>query len=300
MTAMRALHPGEVSLSMADVRRLVDTQFPQWAGLPLTLAGAGTDNHMVRLGEELVVRLPRIPQTAAVVAKEVQWLPRLEAALPVPIPEPVERGVPDDGYPFDWAVFRWIDGDAPDPAGLVGPERFAADLAGFVAALHGVDLAGARREPPLKHYRGGRLSERAEAFAADLAACARLPVDLDVSALQRVWDDAAALEETGADHTWMHTDLKPSNLIVRDGRLAGVIDFGGLSVGDPTCEHAATWDLPERARETYADLLDLDEATRLRARAWAAAIALSGLPYYWTTYPSFVGESLRRLQNIST
>lgn len=300
MTAMRALHPGEASISMADVRRLVDTQFPQFAGLPLTPAGAGTDNHMVRLGDELVVRLPRIPQTAAIVAKEVEWLPRLAAALPVPIPEPVERGVPDDRYPFDWAVFRWIDGESLDPAGLASPERFAADLAEFVAALHGVELAGARREPPLRHYRGGRLSDRAEAFATDLAACAHLPVDLNVVALQKVWDDAAALPESDADPTWMHTDLKPSNLIVRDGRLVGVIDFGGLSVGDPTCEHAATWDLPVPVRDAYAEQLGLDEATRLRARAWAAAIALSGLPYYWTTYPEFVRESLLRLQNISS
>ncbi len=157
----------------------------------------------------------------------------------------------------------------------------------------------ARREPPLQHYRGGRLSERAEAFAADLATCARLPIDLDLRALQRVWDDAEALDQTDLGHTWMHTDLKPTNLIVHDGRVAGVIDFGGLSVGDPTCEHATAWDLPSTAREAYADLLGLDRPTRLRARAWAAAIALSGLPYYWTTYPAFVSESLRRLESIS-
>ena len=96
----------------------------------------------------------------------------------------------------------------------------------------------------------------------------------------------------------MHTDLKPSNLVVRDGTLAGVLDFGGLSIGDPTGEHAATWDLPPEARHAYADELELDGSTRLRARAWALAISLSGVPYYWTTWPSFVQECLRRLRLI--
>jgi aminoglycoside phosphotransferase (APT) family kinase protein len=109
---------------------------------------------------------------------------------------------------------------------------------------------------------------------------------------------ALELDEPRVPHTWMHTDLKPSHLLLRGGRLTWVVDFGGLSVGDPTCEHAATWDLPKQARLAYADGLELDRSTRARARAWALAIALSGVPYYWSTWPGFVQECLRRLRLI--
>lgn len=294
---MERLHPDEVDIDDDTVRLLVDDQFPEWRDLALAPAGHGTDNRMLRLGEDLVVRLPRKPSTADDVAKEQAWLPRLAPRLPLAVPEPVAQGRPGHGYPFPWSVYRWVEGAEPDPDALVDPARLGRDLAGFVRSLHGVDLMGARREGSLSWYRGGSLRDLADWTSRSLAACRDLPgLDLDLAGLEALWRAALEVEEPTLAHVWMHGDLKPSNLLVRDGVLVGVVDFGGLSVGDPTCEHAATWDLPAEAREAYADALGLDRATRLRVQGWALAIALSGVPYYWSTWPAFAQECLRRLR----
>jgi aminoglycoside phosphotransferase (APT) family kinase protein len=296
---MSPLHLDEVAVDEELVRRLVDSQFPEWSGLRLTPASGGTENRMLRLGDGLVVRLPRTPSAAAAVAKEHRWLPRLAPQLPLRVPVPCALGRPGDGYPFPWSVYQWIDGAELDPDRIEDETTLGRDLAGFVRALHAVDLMGARREGPLSSYRGGSLRSLSGWAAENLEACRDLTgLDLDLAALRSMWQQAMDLDEPQVPHTWMHTDLKPSNLLQRQGELTGVIDFGGLSVGDPTAEHAPAWDLPAGARHAYADELRLDTSTRVRARAWALGIALSGVPYYWSTWPDFVQECLRRLRSI--
>jgi aminoglycoside phosphotransferase (APT) family kinase protein len=293
------LHLDEVAIDEDLVRQLVDSQFPEWSGLRLTPASGGTDNRMLRLGDDLVVRLPRKPSAAAAVAKEHRWLPQLAPHLPLRVPEPCALGRPGDGYPFPWSVYRWIDGAELDPEHVMDEATLGRDVARFVGALHGIDLMDARREGPLSSYRGGSLRSLSGWTAENLEACRGLKdLDLDLAALGSMWQQALDVEEPKVPHTWMHTDLKPSNLLQRQGALVGVIDFGGLSVGDPTAEHAPTWDLPSAARHAYADELHLDTSTRLRARAWALGVALSGVPYYWSTWPDFVQECLRRLRRI--
>jgi aminoglycoside phosphotransferase (APT) family kinase protein len=296
---MSPLHLDEVAVDEELVRRLVDSQFPEWSGLRLTPASGGTENRMLRLGDGLVVRLPRTPSAAAAVAKEHRWLPRLAPQLPLRVPEPCVLGRPGDGYPFPWSVYQWIDGAELDPDRIEDETTLGRDLAGFVRALHAVDLMGARREGPLSSYRGGSLRSLSGWAAENLEGCRDLTgLDLDLAALGSMWQQAMDLDEPQVPHTWMHTDLKPSNLLQWQGELTGVIDFGGLSVGDPTAEHAPAWDLPAGARHAYADELRLDTSTRVRARAWALGIALSGVPYYWSTWPDFVQECLRRLRSI--
>jgi aminoglycoside phosphotransferase (APT) family kinase protein len=293
------LHLDEVAVDEDLVRRLVRSQFPELSGLALTPVSSGTDNRMLRLGDDLVVRLPRKPSAAGAVAKEHSWLPRLAPHLPLTVPEPFGMGRPGDGYPFPWSVYRWIDGAELDPEQVEDRTRLGRDLAGFVRALHGIEVKDARREGALSSYRGGSLRGLSSWVAENIEACRGLEgLDLDLAALGSMWQEAMEVDEPEVPHTWMHTDLKPSNLLQRRGRLVGVVDFGGLSVGDPTAEHAATWDLPAGARHAYADELRLDTGTRLRARAWALGIALSGVPYYWSTWPDFVEECLRRLRRI--
>ncbi len=296
---MAPLHVGEVEVDENTVRLLIETQFPEWAHLDLSAAGHGTDNRMLRLGDHLVVRLPRKPSTAEDVRKEQEWLPRLAPHLPLAVPTPVALGSPGCGYPFVWSVYRWVDGEELEPDLLDDPVRLGRDLAGFVRALHGIDLDGARREGPLLSYRGGTLRDLAQPTEDNFAACSDLPgLDLDLPGLHSIWQAVLDLDEPPASQTWMHTDLKPSNLVLRNGVLVGVVDFGGLSIGEPTGEHAATWDLPPVARTAYAAELGLDESIQLRARGWALAIALSGVPYYWSTWPGFVQQCLRRLRLI--
>ena len=158
---------------------------------------------------------------------------------------------------------------------------------------------GATRTGELSWYRGGSLRACEDWVGRSFEDCRGIAgLELDVATLQRLWRDALALPEPSAPHGWLHGDLRPANLLVCQGRLHAVIDFGGLSVGAPDAEHATVWDLPPQARQAYWDTLDLDPATWERARAWAIAVGVSGVSYYWHTYPAFVAECLARLRAI--
>ncbi|MFE3587353.1 aminoglycoside phosphotransferase family protein [Streptomyces niveus] len=295
------LHENEIPVDEPLVRTLLKAQCPNWAELPLSPAGAGTDNVMYRLGDDLLVRLPRTADTARSIRKELEWLPRLAPLLSRPVPAPVHSGTPTDGFPLIWSVYRWIDGGQTGPDTVRDWATFGADLAAAVRELHGTDLMGATRAGDLSWYRGGSLRECDQWIGRSLADCrTHLGTELDVDTLERLWRAALVLPEPSAPHVWLHGDLKPTNLLARDGKLHALIDFGCLSVGSPDAEHSTVWDLPRPARESYWDALGLDDATWHRARAWAAAVGVSGISYYWDTYPAFVAECRARLQAILT
>jgi aminoglycoside phosphotransferase (APT) family kinase protein len=295
------LHENEIPIDEAVVGSLLRAQRPDLASLALRPAGAGTENLMFRLGDDLLVRLPRTAGKAAPLLKERAWLPRLAPLLTCRIPEPVHAGTPGAGFPAPWSIYRWIDGTETRPDTVRDWAAFGTDLARFVRELHGIDLMGATRADELSWYRGGSLKPRDEWVDADLETCrTALDTGLDVDALERLWRAALALPEPAAPHVWLHGDLRPTNLLVANGRLSAVIDFGALSVGLPDAEHATVWDLPAPARRAYWNALSLDDHTWARARAWAIAVGLGGLTYYWNTYPAFVAECRARLESILT
>ncbi|WP_037608400.1 aminoglycoside phosphotransferase family protein [Streptacidiphilus rugosus] len=293
------LHENEIPADETLVRALLTAQRPEWAGLRLSPAGAGTDNTMYRLGEDLLVRLPRTAENGRSVRKEQEWLPRLAPRLSLPIPEPVHTGTPTEDFPLVWSVYRWIDGEEAGPDSVADWPAFGADLAAFVTELHAVDLMGATRADGLSWYRGGSLAPCDAWVGRALDDCrALVGAELDVDALERMWRAGLARPDSPAPRVWLHCDLKPTNLLARDGGLRAVIDFGALSVGSPDAEHAAVWDLPPQARHAYWDALGLDDATWIRARAWAVAVGVSGVSYYWHTFPAFVAECRSRLTAI--
>lgn len=297
-TAAVTLHEDEIPVDETLIRSLLRAQRPEWAGLPLSPAGAGSDNTMHRLGDDLLVRLPRIADGRSV-RKEQEWLPRLAPLLPCRVPEPVHAGTPTEAFPVAWSVHRWIDGDEAGPDTVRDWAAFGADLAAVVRELHGIDLMGATRAGDLSWYRGGLLRPCDDWVATAFEDCrATVGSGLDIDTLERLWHAALALPDPAGPHVWLHGDLKPTNLLVRDGRLHAVIDFGALSVGFPDAEHAPVWDLPPLARQAYRDALDLDDATWARARAWAIAVGVSGISYYWHTWPAFVAECRARLQAV--
>ncbi|MCX4744990.1 aminoglycoside phosphotransferase family protein [Kitasatospora sp. NBC_01287] len=293
------LHDNEIQVDEALVRTLLREQRPHWADLPISPAGAGTDNTMYRLGEHLLVRLPRTPDNAQAVRKEQTWLPRLAPHLPCRIPEPVHSGTPSAAFPLAWSVYHWIDGDEAGPESVTDWSAFGADLASVVRSLHTAPLMGATREGELSWYRGGGLRACERWIGECFDACRTLQgLDLDLARLRDLWQSALALPEPSGPHVWLHGDLKPTNLLVQQGKLHAVIDFGALSVGLPDAEHSTLWDFPPAARQAYRDALGLDDMTWLRARAWAIAVGVSGVSYYWDTYPAFVRECLARLRSI--
>ena len=282
------MHDDEVSTSIELVSRLLADQFPQWADLPITpVRSAGTDHAIYRLGEEMSVRLPLRPSAAGQVEKEQFWLPRLGPLLPCPISHPLGLGAPGQGYPWNWSVYAWLPGDNP-PADddMIS---LAEDLARFVTALHAIDPTGG---PPPGRHNFGRGVPLAKRDAYTREAIAKSAGLIDIEAAAAAWEADLAAPAWSAPPVWVHGDLCPGNLLVADGRLAGVIDFGGLAVGDPACDLIVAWNmLSGPAREAYRAALGVDDATWARGRGWALSVALLQLPYYQYSNPVLAANS---------
>jgi len=277
MTSNHTAFTGEIDPALA--RRLVAAQFPRWAHLPVrAVSRQGWDNRTFRLGDELSVRLPSARYYEASIDKEQRWLPRLAPHLPLPIPVPLEMGAPGEGYPWRWSVNRWLDGETADAAAIADRTRFAIDLAAFLTALHRIDAADGPPAGPHSFWRGGPL---ATYDAETRTALAELSDRIDSGAAMDVWTAALSADWRGAP-VWVHGDLAPGNLLVGDGRLRGVIDFGQTCVGDPACDLAVAWTFFDGdSRAAFRADLTLDAGTWARGRGWTlwkALIVLAGLP----------------------
>lgn len=287
-----ALHEDEIEINLPLVRALLDRALPDLAGRPLrALHASGSSNALFRLGDDLLVRLPRQPGGAEAITKEARWLPRVAPALPVNVPTVVAVGEPDLAYPERWSVVRWLDGQTPTvPASRDEVDVLASDLAEVVGSLSGLTVpVDALEDPALRCYRAEPLAAMDADIRAYLEQCRKLPgLDLDVDACLQVWEAAMALP--GAHQVvslrWLHGDLLAENLLILNGRLAAVLDFGGLAVGDPTVDLVVAWELLDPpGRDLFRSLLGVDEPTWLRSRAWSLAIAAMTFPCYWDTMP---------------
>ena len=285
------MHAGEVDIDQQLVERLLVSQFPELSGLPIdAVQPTGTVNVLFRIGDQLCARLPRVATWAKGVERELEWLPSLAPLLPLSIPEPVARGRPTSEYPFTWAIYRWIEGDtyAED---LVGDEvRAADDLAHFVTELRRIDPTGA---PP-----AGRKPLRALDDATRAAIESSRDV-IDAAAATAVWARALEAPPWDGASVWIHTDLLRPNLLVRDGRLSAVIDFGGAGVGDPAADVIAAWSVfGPTGRAAFREALEVDNAAWDRARAYALHQAVLIIPYYPETNPGFVTLAKRTVEQI--
>jgi aminoglycoside phosphotransferase (APT) family kinase protein len=285
------MHVAEVTIDEEIVARLVMTQFPHLADLPIReVQSTGTVNAIYRLGDHLYVRLPRVPSWAKDLEKELNWLPKLAPFLSLRVPEPVAKGRPASEYPIPWAIYRWIDGQ-PYRDDLVYDEHLAAaELAQFVTELRRIDPRGAPR--------GGRKPLRELDAATRLAIEASRSV-IDSDAVTAAW--ASALEAPIWDGTpvWIHTDLLQPNLLVDRGRLCAVLDFGGVGVGDPAADLIAAWSVfNQPGRATFRGALDVDDGIWNRARGYALHQALLIIPYYAQTNPGFVALAKRTVEQV--
>jgi len=249
------------------VSRLVTAQFPHWAGLPVRpVPRDGWDNTTFRLGDDMSVRLPSGDFYVPQVDKEQRWLPVLADALPLPIPRPLGQGSPGCGFGRPWSVYEWIAGETAGIAPIGDLTAFAADLAGFLNALYLVDTAGGPAAGTHSCYRGGPLTTydgEARQAISDLAD----RIDTDLAA--RVWAAALATDWQSRP-VWVHGDVSPENLLVTDGRLSAVIDFGCCAVGDPACDTVIAWTfLSGASRQEFMARLNVDRATWARGRGWA-------------------------------
>ena len=286
------MHDGEAEIDAALVRRLVAAQFPQLAGLPAReVRSTGTVNAIYQLGEQLYARLPRVPRYVRALEREWRWLPELAPGLTLRIPEPVALGQPAAEYPFTWAIYRWIDG-SPYADQLVDDERQAAsDLARFVTEL--------RRIPPPADAPAGGRRPLAELDAATRTSITAAGDAIDGPAALAAWERALQAPAWEGRPGWIHSDLLRPNLLVGDGRLRAVIDFGSVGVGDPATDVIPAWAVFGRTgRAAFRAALDVDEATWTRARGIALHQAAALIPYYSVSNPAFAELGRRTVAEV--
>jgi aminoglycoside phosphotransferase (APT) family kinase protein len=285
------MHDDEVGIDEALVRRLLDSQFPEFGGQRLRIVEPwGTDNAIWRLGDDLVIRMPRIHWATQQVDREARWLPRLAPHLTVTVPDPIAVGRPADDYPYRWAIHRWLPGEPAHPDRIHDPQTFAVDLARTVIALRALPTDGApparNRARPIQDYDGS--TRRAIHAARDL---------IDDTAALRIWDEALEAPPHVGRPVWVHGDLE-GNCLLTDGRLTGLVDWGSACAGDPAVDVQVVWSplFSEDARARFLDLVSADDATIARNRGAAVNQACAALPYYLHTYPLIVDRSRHKLR----
>ncbi len=260
-----------VNIDVAVVSRLIEEQFPEWSHLPIKpVETSGHDNRTFHLGQQLSVRLPSAEAYVPQVAKEQRWLPFLAKQLSLPIPEPVATGAPSDDYPYPWSIYKWLAGETLTSANVLDFSFLAEDLARFLVDLQSINATGAPLAGAHNFYRGGGLavydSEYREAVYHSRFS--------DKHVLQEIWELALA-SSWQHEPVWVHGDIAPGNLLVNNGKLSAVIDFGMLGAGDPSCDAAIAWTFFDAdSRSVFKKELGFDDETWHRARGWALWKAL--------------------------
>ncbi len=291
----RKMHLDEVDTNEALVRRLIGAQFPQWAKLPIKqVQSSGTDNALYRLGDEMVVRLPRTPSASKQIDKEHQWLPRIAPFLPLAIPSPLGMGIPAEGYSWHWSVYQWLEGEDASIKTVVDEHQAAIALAEFLRALHQVDPTGGPLPGEHNFFRGVPLALR---DSKTRAAIASLHDTFNADVMLKVWNDSLEASKWSNPPCWIHGDLLPTNMLVQNGRLSAIIDFGGLGVGDPACDLLVAWTfLSAKTRDIFRSALSVDDATWTRGRGWALSFGLVGFGYYQETNPILANIGKRAIE----
>ena len=288
--------PAEVAVDDELVRELLRTQHPDLADLPIRLASTGWDNYMFRLGDSLAVRLPRITGGAELILKEQHWLPLLAPRLPVVVPVPVRLGQAGSGYPWAWSVVSWVPGRSGEHESLNVDE--AGRFGRFLAAAH----CPATPDAPRNDYRGMPLASKTDDVESRLHGLASRPGEshLDWQRLWQIWR-AATVAPLDIAETLIHGDLHPKNLVVENGRLMSVIDWGDMTVGDPATDLAAAWMLfpPEAHSEIWGAYGQVSAATMARALGWAVFFGTMILETGLANDPPFIEIGRRTLQRLT-
>lgn len=286
------MHIDEIDIDSKLVRHLLTEQFPDWTHLKLeVIHPVGTDNMMYRLGNDKVVRLPRMESSAANIEKECQWLPRLAPLLPIAIPTPLGKGSPGAGYPLSWFICQWLEGKNPNTESMLDHHQAAIDLGNFVAAMQKInskDGPKCNRGQPLRT----RDQETREAITS-------LHDIYDAHLVTDIWESALTVPVWSGPPVWIHGDLHAGNLLAQNGRVTAVVDFGSAGVGDPACDLMMAWTLlTNETRDTFRSIVQADDAMWARGRGWALTFGIVAYPYYRISNPIFAGVAKRAIDEV--
>jgi len=284
-------------VNLERVRELVCDQYPEWAHLPLKqFASEGTDNAVFRLGEEMVVRLPRTKKASLQVEKEQLWLPRLAPYLSLTIPTLLGAGRPTDTYPFPWSIYDWIKGDIATVERVEGNvHRAARTLGTFITSLQAISSSGGPLPGEHNFYRGAPLTGRDDMVQVALTEAGSA---FDVQKARRVWSGVMQIPEWKGPPMWIHGDLADSNILWRDGDIRAVIDFGGLCVGDPACDLMIGWDVVAGARSTFRETVAPDDDSWERGRGWALSTGLITFSRFKHSRPGVAACALHKITQV--
>src|SRR3990167_181520 len=270
----------DVSVSL--IKNLIFEQFSQWKNLPIKeVEVQGWDNRTFRLGSEMLIRMPSAECYAVKVEKEQKWLPILAKHLSIKIPEPIAMGKPSKDYPWNWSIYKWIEGKSANTLNVNEKdlENIAKQVDQFLNELHKIDTAGAPSPGKHNFYRGGDLSVYDKETRS---AIEKLKTFISAENVLKVWEKALG-SAWNKNPIWIHGDLSAGNILIQNNRLVGIIDFGGTAVGDPACDLVIAWTfLKNKSRKIFKANVNLDNDTWTRARGWAlwkAVITLDSLKY---------------------
>lgn len=287
-------HTNDMDINVSLVNHLVATQFPEWSDLLIRpVEFDGHDNRTFHLGEDMLVRLPSSEKYAQQVEKEHQWLPKLAPFLSLSIPVPLAMGVPiDDYYPWHWSIYQWLEGENVTIERIADLRQFAVTLAEFLVALQQINTAGGPLPGTHNFFRGGSLTVYDKETRQALI---DLNNKIDIEAVTVVWEEAIATTWQNPP-VWVHGDISVGNLLVKDGQLSAVIDFGCLAIGDPACDLSVAWTLFEGgSRSAFRTALSVDDVTWARGRGWTLWKALITLA---KSYKINLPEETRKSQQI--
>jgi aminoglycoside phosphotransferase (APT) family kinase protein len=291
---MSKMHENEIKVNKELVQTLLVHQCPQWAHLPLKpITSFATSHAIFRLGDEYVVRLPRIESAAASIHKEYTWVPQLASCLPISISEPCFQGKPDESYPWPWLVGKWHEGYNPVFEKETEYELLAQDLAGFLNQLHGIRLVGNEPMASRGTYVGYLELETRKAIQ-------QLQDEVALAPAIALWEELLLVPSWPQEPVWVHGDLLPVNILVQNNRLGAVIDFADMGLGDPACDLIIAWGLlgPSSRKVLRDNLQGLDTAAWERSKGWALSIALIILPYYKNSNLGLVAIARRIIHNV--
>jgi len=288
----KKLHVDELHIDASIVKQLLQEQFPAWADLQLELIyPVGTDNVMYRLGNDKVVRLPRTEESAASLEKEHQWLSKLAPHLPIKVPVILGEGNPSSDYPLPWLVCNFLEGKNLMEGNSLDYNQAAVDLGNFVAAMQKVNAKGGP-----KCRRGQPLAMRNQEMQESIPLMSDL---YDTSLLTDIWKRALKESVWKKGPVWIHGDLHAGNLLAKNDRITAVVDFGLAGIGDPASDMMLAWTLltPE-TRPIFRSIVQPDEATWKRGRAWAFTLGIVAYPYYRNSNPTFAKLAKRAIDEV--
>jgi aminoglycoside phosphotransferase (APT) family kinase protein len=290
-TILSSNDPMTVDIDAALATMLIAVQFPHWAGLAITpVEPGGNDNRTFRLGTQMSLRLPSAEGYSSQVEREQRWLPVLAPLLPLAVPIPVAKGRPGAGYPWSWTVNRWLEGEVASTGRIDDLNEFATSLAHFLTSLRQIDPAGGPPPGPGNFFRGGPL----ETYDGETRSAIASLKDRNLAEqATAVWDGALSANWLGSP-VWFHGEMSETNLLVRDGQLSAVIDFGCAGVGDPACDVTIAWTMfAGESRRAFRTAVGVDDATWQRGRGWALWKGLITLVAHADTNPGEAAKAAR-------